>query len=77
MSGAREPTDTEFHNMLNLQDIFTWSKLQGAIDYSPSQVGSLLGILGADEDTSIDELAAISPARFITARVGVDAFREQ
>ena len=53
--------------MESLQDIFTWARLKGNIDYSPSQSGTLLAAVGADEDTTIDELAAISTERFFHA----------
>ena len=58
-SGAREPTDDEWAAMHSWDDIFAWARLKGTLDYTPSQRGSLLFALGADNDTSIEEFAAI------------------
>ena len=53
--------------METLQDIFTWARLKGTLDYPPSQAATLLAAVGGDEDTTIDEFAAISPDRFFRA----------
>ena len=65
--GAREPTADDFQSMDTLQDIFTWAKIKGLIGYLPSQSATLLAAVGGDDDTSIEELAAIPPDRFLAA----------
>ena len=65
VSSAREPTLDEFANLSTLQDILTWAKIKGSIDYAPSQSATLLAAIGGEADTSIDELAAIPPDRFL------------
>ncbi len=58
-SGAREPTDDEWAAMHSLDDIFAWARLKGTLDYTPSQRSLLLFAWGADNDTTIEEFAAI------------------
>jgi uncharacterized membrane protein YgcG len=66
-SGAREPTKDEWDSMDNLQDIFTWAKIKGSVDYPPSQQATLLAALGADPDATIDEVAAIPEDLYLAA----------
>ncbi|MCH1521551.1 MAG: hypothetical protein L7T80_01840 [Arenicellales bacterium] len=48
--------------MTTLNDIFTWAKLKGSVEYAESQVGSFLLALGADDDVTVDEFASIPVA---------------
>ena len=61
-TGIKEPTFDEFQSMSTLNDIFTWAKLKGSVEYAESQVGSFLLALGADDDVTIDEFASIPVA---------------
>ena len=61
-TGIKEPTYDEFQSMNTLNDIFTWSKLKGSVEYAESQVGSLLLSVGADDDVTIEEFASIPVA---------------
>ena len=67
VTGAREPTLDEFNAMDTLQDVFSWAKIKGDVSYPPSQAATLLAAIGGEDDTSIDEIAAIPPDRFLAS----------
>ena len=58
-SAAREPEAGEWENLHTLDDILAWARIGGAMDYVPSQRGSLMIAAGGDAETTIQEFAAI------------------
>ena len=64
-SAAREPEDDEWQNLLTLDDILAWANIGGAMDYMPSQRGSLVIAAGGDAATTIQEFAAIPIDQFL------------
>ena len=58
-SAAREPEEGEWEALRTLDDILAWARIGGAMDYVPSQRGSLLIAAGGGVDTTIEEFAAI------------------
>ena len=55
----REPTASETAAFKELQDVATWAKVKGLVDFRPSMLGSLLHGLGFDPDADIGEFASL------------------
>ena len=64
-SAAREPEDGEWETLRTLDDILAWARIGGAMDYVPSQRGSLMIAAGGDAETTIQEIAAIPTDNFL------------
>ena len=64
-SAAREPDGGEWEDLRTLDDILAWARIGGAMDYVPSQRGSLMIAAGGDVETTIEEFAAIPTDNFL------------